>query len=421
MRLVMMFLLLAPLAIALAVEPTGTAGANPVVYGEFAVYEQDGSIVAFNLLQRTESVLGMGKNPSMFGFQVAYEVQEKDRDLNADGDLKDTIIHVANVRDGKVTNTKVAGTNPYIFADRIVFATSEAELGVDFSNDGDLADMIIRRYDLETGEVENLKAVGDFPVMNQDALLFVTVERQIGVDLNADGDEADVILRVFDDESRQVANTKVVASRPRLNKQGKVVFSSEGEIVVFDARSQKFTKTGERGRDPSIHDDVVVFERDGGLFGLSLTSLQVSNLELRGRLPALFDNKLVFVSPESEIGEVNKNGKLEEVVRFARAEDRDEDGISDFVDNCPATANEDQKDTDGDGRGDKCDKERKEEPALKLKSNVSKEPVTNATAAEAQEQGLSWVWLLVLAAVGIPFLLWWGPKYYRKKKKSFGF
>ncbi len=35
--------------------------------------------------------------------------------------------------------------------------------------------------------------------------------------------------------------------------------------------------------------------------------------------------------------------------------DTDEDGVNDDVDNCPATSNADQKDTDGDGVGDVCD------------------------------------------------------------------
>ena len=37
------------------------------------------------------------------------------------------------------------------------------------------------------------------------------------------------------------------------------------------------------------------------------------------------------------------------------ANDQDEDGVHDAVDNCPATANADQTDTDGDGQGDACD------------------------------------------------------------------
>jgi hypothetical protein len=38
-----------------------------------------------------------------------------------------------------------------------------------------------------------------------------------------------------------------------------------------------------------------------------------------------------------------------------RISDQDGDGVADGVDNCPATSNPDQKDTDGDGKGDVCD------------------------------------------------------------------
>ena len=38
----------------------------------------------------------------------------------------------------------------------------------------------------------------------------------------------------------------------------------------------------------------------------------------------------------------------------ARGPDGDGDGITDAQDNCPAVANRDQEDLDGDGRGDRC-------------------------------------------------------------------
>jgi hypothetical protein len=40
---------------------------------------------------------------------------------------------------------------------------------------------------------------------------------------------------------------------------------------------------------------------------------------------------------------------------FTIVADRDSDGVPDFKDNCPSTANTDQVDSDGDGFGDACD------------------------------------------------------------------
>ena len=48
----------------------------------------------------------------------------------------------------------------------------------------------------------------------------------------------------------------------------------------------------------------------------------------------------------------------------ARSEDDDEDGVLNAQDNCPAVANEDQTDTDADGRGDVCDKDDDNDGAL---------------------------------------------------------
>lgn len=412
----MVLLLMVPAVMGLMIDTTSYAGESPVLYGEYIAYERDSSIVVYDMARHEEREIAPGRNPSLFGFLVAYERDEDGVDLNEDGDTDDVVIQYANVRDGKVTNVGAAGKNPYIFATFIVFSTAEQDLGIDFSNDGDVADDIVQLYDLDAGTVENLKAVGDVPVMNQESLLFVTEEAQIGVDLNADEDKSDDILRVFDRETRQVGNTKLVASRPVLRKSGRAVFASEGEIVLFDAKAQKPVRTEVQGANPTMSGDVIIFEREGELYGMLWDSLQVSKLNVAGSAPSLFDDRVAFVSPEGVIGDVNKNGKLENIVRYAKAEDRDEDDVSDFVDNCPATANEDQQDGDNDGVGDACDKPEAVEPVLEPEA-------ANASANESapvQESETSWYWLLLLVLL-IPFVVWWGPKYYRKRKKSFGF
>jgi hypothetical protein len=49
---------------------------------------------------------------------------------------------------------------------------------------------------------------------------------------------------------------------------------------------------------------------------------------------------------------------FDEVIKGARLVDTDRDGISNGEDNCPAIANADQKDTDGNGIGDACQQHR---------------------------------------------------------------
>lgn len=418
MRWFIALIFVLPLCSALVIESTGFAGSQPVLYGEAVVYERAGSLFVYDMARHEERELGPGRNPSLFGFDVVFERDESDVDLNGDGDMDDTIIHVANIRDGKTKSLGVVGKNPNLFSKLIVFSTKESELGVDFSNDGDLADDIVRQYDLETEELTNLKAVGDVPVFNQDALLFITEEQQIRVDLNADGDKADSILRVFDRETRQVGNTKLVSSKPSLTKSGLAVIVSDGELVLFDVKEQKAIETEEQGMNPSIYNELVIFERNGELFGLNVDSLQVSKIDIIGSYPSVFENKVAFVSPESKVGDLNENKQLEDIIRYARAEDIDDDDVSDFTDNCPKVENEDQKDTDGDGVGDECDEEGIElEPVPEV---VERNGSGNESTPVQEQSGFSWWWLLILV-VAIPFIIWYGPKYYRKKKKSFGF
>ncbi len=404
-------LLILPVSYALLVESTGKVGQNPVLYGDNVAYERDGSVYVYDFSRSEEREIAKGKNPSLFGFTVVFET----------GTDNGTMIRFANVQDKTITDTNSVGRNPYVFSDFIVFSTKESELGIDFSNDGDLDDDIIRQYDIDKKEVSNLKAVGDFPVINQRALLFLTEEKQIDVDLNADGDKDDVILRVFDKETRLVGNTKLSATRPVLSKSNKAVFVSDGKLVLFDAVEQNAVKTDIAGNSPTIFGDVVVFEHDGSLYGFKEN---VARMNVLGMHPSLFEDTLVFVSSEKDLGDLNDNGRADEfVIRLAEEEDSDADDVSDFVDNCPAVVNVDQLDSNKDGVGDACE-------IKKVEKTEAKEPVEQPVSEPAdsskdmqvavEEKGVAWYWYLLIILL-LPFICYYGYKYYKKRQKSFGF
>jgi len=423
MRLVLFALLLSiPFAYSLVVESTNSAGLHPALYGDAIAFEQDGKIFVYDLSKKELREISKGSNPSLFAFTVAFETKEDEEDLNSDGDKDDTVIQFANIRDKKITSTNAAGHHPHAFSSFITFSTKESELGIDFSNDGDMVDDIIRQYDIDKKETANLKAVGDFPVLNQHALLFLTEEKQVDADLNADGDKSDSILRVLDQDSRKVSNTKIPAESLMLAKSGNAVFVSDGEIIIFDSVEQKSKGTKQRGNSPSLFDDVVIFERDGKLFGYALKSESIANLNVVGSNPSLFENIVAFVSSEKEVGDLNGNNVVEEsIVRFAREEDIDGDDAYDFVDNCAAIINEDQEDSSNNGVGDACET-KKESPKPESKSESSEPQVAqNATETPVSEsKGIAWYWYL-LAIVLLPFVAYYGYKYYKKRQKSFGF
>ncbi|VVB81809.1 Uncharacterised protein [uncultured archaeon] len=428
MRAWLVLLLFVPFASALVIENAGV-GEHPVLYGDLIVYERAGSIYLYDLTEKTESELAKGSNPSLFGYTVAFEAKETDVDLNNDSDKDDTIIQYGNVRNKKFFSTNAAGHNPNVYSDFIVFSTKESELGVDFSNDGDLDDDIVRMYDIDTKEVSNTKTVGDFPAVNKRALIFVTDEKQLGTDLNADGDKLDAILRVYDKENHQVANTKIVASRPVLVAESNdAVFSSEGKLVVFDAVAQQGQLTGIEAINPSIFGDVAVFEHGDNLYGYSLASKRTAKLNVLGSQPSIFENAVAFVSSEKDLGDLNNNGKTDEmIVRYAKAEDLDGDGFLDFVDNCPAVVNVDQVDSNNNGVGDACDKEKSEKKEQK-KEEIKVEDKTESNesrneTSQSSEKGVSWYWYLLVVLL-LPFAYFvckFGYRYYKKRQKSFGF
>lgn len=62
-------------------------------------------------------------------------------------------------------------------------------------------------------------------------------------------------------------------------------------------------------------------------------------------------------TPREQSSPDQRERTFDEIIKGARLVDTDKDGISNAEDNCPAIANADQKDTDGNGIGDACQAE----------------------------------------------------------------
>ncbi len=420
MRLTVLFALLLafPFSFALVVESTGMAGSHPVLYGEIVVYERDGFVHAYDVLRKEDSELAHGTSPFIFGLTAVFETVEADVDLNGDGDMDDTVIQYANVRDKKVVSTKSIGRHPSIFADVIIFSTKESELGIDFTNDGDEDDDIVRMYDMKTGEVINTKAAGDYPVLNQKYAVFVTEEKQVDTDLNADGDKVDKIMRVYNREDRGVTNVPVEGSRAVMSKGNYAVFASEGRIKILDAREKKVFDTEQEGSSPSISGDVVLFTRNGYVYGWDIEKKSVGKMSVIADEVSVFEDRAAFSSPEKNLGDLNGDGDQDDVIiRFAKAEDIDGDDVSDFTDNCESVRNEDQADDDKDGVGDACEKPEKKPKIVESEVNAS---LQNVSEVPVGKQKIQWYWY-VLVVLLLPFVFYYGYKHYKRKQKSFGF
>ena len=90
---------------------------------------------------------------------IEDEMYYINEDLNGDNDKKDIVLQY--YKDGKIINTGVnTGANDLsISNDKIVFLSKESLLNKDLNGDNDEKDRVLRSYDVETGEVSNLKIV----------------------------------------------------------------------------------------------------------------------------------------------------------------------------------------------------------------------------------------------------------------------
>lgn len=376
------------LVILLALSVSGAS-----LYGEYVVFERDGQIVSFDVARSQEKIIAQGSNPSLYGFIAVYETN--------DG------IEFSEIRLGHKTKLNVTGNNPFVFSNYIVFSVKESELNEDINNDSDKNDDVLFEYDMNKKELTNLKAVGSMPVRNGEYLLFTTEEVQIGVDLNADGDMSDKIVRAYDFKTRKTANLKLEADSLSVGKLNSVAAVSGGEIILVDAMSHDVQYTKLKGTAPNIFGRTVIFSQNGELVTFSIDNFIPNNVGIKGEKPQIFDSYIVYY---------DNNG-----LQARKEGDLDKDEIGDFRDNCPAHANVNQDDSDRDGIGDVCDKKddrpKVEQPKEEVKQIVS----SNETSEPQKESGSYWwLWLLLLIPL-LPFIIKWAVKHHHRRRKSFGF
>ena len=76
-RYFLLFLLLVlsvSFCFALVVDSTGFEGVNPVMYGEFVVFESvNGSVGVLDIYRNEVFDFGQGSNPSLFGLNIVFE------------------------------------------------------------------------------------------------------------------------------------------------------------------------------------------------------------------------------------------------------------------------------------------------------------------------------------------------------------
>ncbi|MFQ5795827.1 MAG: hypothetical protein ACE5JP_12345 [Candidatus Bipolaricaulia bacterium] len=205
-----------------------------------------------------------------------------------------TVIRIYELDSGQLTNTEVVGENPRLWGDKIAFETQERQLGEDLNGDGNLFDRIIHVYDIPRRTVTNTGAVGMDPTIYGDIVAFSTSEERIGEDLDGDGVLFAQVIRYYDLNSGTVHNTGVVGAAPAIYERT-IAFQTEESIV---------------GRD--LNDD---FDAEDVVIRLyHLDSERITNTKAVGAFPAIYGDRVAFHTLEFGVEDLNDDGDLNDFV-----------------------------------------------------------------------------------------------------------
>lgn len=179
---------------------TKVRGSSPIVYQStivFHAFTPNPTIWMYDLRTRTAADTGIvGRHPSLYETVVSFTTPESSvlQDLNGDGDTNNWVIRYHNLKTQTTTNTKAIGRYPVLCGNRIVFTTPEKTVNQDLNGDGRILGSVIRYYDLETGRVVNTQQLGTEPSIYGDTITFYLWEDWTEQDINGDGDLNDPIV-----------------------------------------------------------------------------------------------------------------------------------------------------------------------------------------------------------------------------------
>lgn len=449
-------LLLSTCANAFQLFNTETPGKNPSIYGSIIAFEThedyagkdlntDGdmgdSIIQFydTEKQTTTSTKTTGRNPSVFANNIVFETfeSEEHKDLNDDGDEEDSIIQYYSLHDEKTINTELEGEDPYLYQYLVVFSTPEKSMGIDYNNDGDLDDNIVRSYDILKNELANTKQVGRYPSTNGRRIFMSTSEKEAKTDINNDGDTDDEIFQVFSIEAKTTVPTDLPGTLSTMNKPGIAAYTQDTRLKIYDTEGSISTDTSMTADSCRIKETVAVCDESSKIKTYNLDTKTSALVDIRGARADLFENTVAFQTEEEYAGDLNNDGDQKDtVIRYAIVEDEDSDGLTEIMDNCPVNANPTQADLDNDGIGDECDatddrpKEVKQAEVEAAEQETAQTRQTQSSAAnenkdksESENENNWEMWFGIILAVLIIIVgaVLYLPGYYRRKKKGFGF
>ena len=184
----------------------------------------DGVLHLYDAATGTTENVGLAAAPRVYddGRFVSFaipEVEQSARDLNGDGDTRDSVLHVLDTGNGSVANVgrAVSPSALQVAAGRVAFDVYEPHQSADLNGDGDQFDVVADVYEAATGTLRDLRlASGGFAVELDDtaAAFAVSESGQAGTDLNGDGDAADSVIHLLRTADGTITNTRLASNAP---------------------------------------------------------------------------------------------------------------------------------------------------------------------------------------------------------------
>ncbi len=169
------------------------AGREPAIWGSLVAFRGEGGrIGVYDLRRRTLLDTGArGREPAMYESVVAFTAPAPQRGKGVE------VIRYFDVATGQLYDTGAVGSFPAVWGERIVFQTREGLARRDLNGDGDRRDTVLRYFDLRERRVINTGQVGYEPDLYEDVVAYWSYEPELGRDLNGDGDLHDPVVITY--------------------------------------------------------------------------------------------------------------------------------------------------------------------------------------------------------------------------------
>ena len=236
------------------------------------------------------------------GKTIAFAVDEFSQgrtDFNNDGDASDKILHTYDVATGVLTNHQLHVDRDFKITDDILgFLVIEFGSG-DLNDDGDITDTVIHVLDLNTGIITNTKAASDilFQVAGDKMAIPVYEIAQGNTDLDGDGDIRDLVLFAYDGTT--TTNTAIPLDTSCCSR-----FYLSEDVIAASVFEGTIAPVG----TVDLNEDGDAFNRDFVMFVYDFATGTVTNTKLAGSVFGIDATTVPFVLHERNQGETDFNG-----------------------------------------------------------------------------------------------------------------